>query len=302
MGSSMSHHSKPQYPSNNLGSSNSYSYYSYDDEEENNIVKKALLIGINYYDQEGELRGCINDSQNLKEFMKSHDYFSEEDFIMLNEDEDRRLHPTKSNILRYFDYLVSFSKKNKDKKVCLFVSYSGHGAFVDDIDGDEDDGKDEVLCPVDYAKNGFITDDVIKSRLIDKLPSNVTIFFMIDACHSGTMCDLKYNYALDKELSYTAKDIIPETACSVTMISGCRDDQTSADAYIFDGSNKHYEYQGAMSASFIANFTDEINYQDLINRMRIWLKLKKYTQVPQMSSGHYLNVTDNCLLTVYNNH
>jgi hypothetical protein len=30
---------------------------------------KALCIGINYFGQEGELRGCINDANNMKAFL-----------------------------------------------------------------------------------------------------------------------------------------------------------------------------------------------------------------------------------------
>ena len=32
-------------------------------------AKKALLIGINYFRQQGELKGCINDVQNVRKFL-----------------------------------------------------------------------------------------------------------------------------------------------------------------------------------------------------------------------------------------
>ena len=34
-------------------------------------TKKALLIGINYFGQRGELRGCINDVKNVKNLIMS---------------------------------------------------------------------------------------------------------------------------------------------------------------------------------------------------------------------------------------
>lgn len=37
---------------------------------------------------------------------------------------------------------------------------SGHGAQIRDIDGDEIDGLDEVIYPVDYETAGHIVDDV----------------------------------------------------------------------------------------------------------------------------------------------
>jgi hypothetical protein len=267
------------------------------------FVKKALLIGINYEGQDGELNGCINDSLNLKNFMIGQNYFDEHEFTLLNDKESDDMKPTRKNILEQFNQLVTFanSKENEDKKVCLFVSYSGHGSYKRDRNGDEVDGKDEMLCPVDYSTNGFITDDILKQKLVDTMPSNVSLFIMIDACHSGTICDLKYNYAVDKKLSYTVQGVTNPSTCQVTMISGCRDDQTSADAYIYDENDKHFEYQGAMSASFMANFKDDVNYQDLVNKMRIWLKVNKYTQVPQLSSGKYIDITKPCILSFFDN-
>ena len=68
------------------------------------------------------------------------------------------------------------------------------------------------------------------------------------------MCDLKYNYSVDDRDTYTAYDYLNDSKCNVVMISGCLDKQTSADAYVYDGLERHYEYQGAMTASFIKNF------------------------------------------------
>lgn len=41
------------------------------------------------------------------------------------------------------------------------VFLSGHGAFVKDRSGDEEDGKDETLIPTDYRTAGQIKDDEI---------------------------------------------------------------------------------------------------------------------------------------------
>ena len=39
-------------------------------------------------------------------------------------------------------------------------SDSGHGGQTKDLDGDEADGFDEVIYPVDHKTNGHIVDDV----------------------------------------------------------------------------------------------------------------------------------------------
>ena len=35
----------------------------------------------------------------------------------------------------------------------------GHGSQVRDLDGDEEDGYDEVICPLDFKTAGPIVDD-----------------------------------------------------------------------------------------------------------------------------------------------
>jgi hypothetical protein len=43
----------------------------------------------------------------------------------------------------------------------IWIHYSGHGSQVRDRDGNEADGMDEVVVPVDYTTAGFIVDDDI---------------------------------------------------------------------------------------------------------------------------------------------
>jgi hypothetical protein len=42
----------------------------------------------------------------------------------------------------------------------LFFHFSGHGGQTEDLDGDEDDGLDETIYPVDFKQAGMIVDDV----------------------------------------------------------------------------------------------------------------------------------------------
>jgi hypothetical protein len=52
----------------------------------------------------------------------------------------------------------------------LFVHYSGHGGNVRDTNGDEADGYDETLVPLDYERAGQIIDDLILAELVLPLP------------------------------------------------------------------------------------------------------------------------------------
>ncbi len=41
----------------------------------------------------------------------------------------------------------------------LLLHFSGHGSQKRDTDGDEEDGMDETICPMDYERAGVIVDD-----------------------------------------------------------------------------------------------------------------------------------------------
>ena len=261
-------------------------------------VKKCLLIGINYNNTELQLSGCINDTLNLKEFLINNKYFKSDEFIMMNDNLTGDFYPTKENIEKQLISILEFTQINKNKFVELFISYSGHGYYIQDTNKDEKEGKDEVICPVDCMTNGFITDDYLKS-IINQFHTKVHVVYLIDACHSATMLDLKYNYLIDAKNSCVIDKLQKATSCNCVMISGCRDDQTSADAYLSDQTTKKYEAQGAMTAGFIANHTDKTNYITLINNMRNWLKTNGFSQIPQLSSGRAISTRGLFLLNQY---
>jgi len=43
--------------------------------------RKALLIGINYFGQKGQLRGCINDVKNMSTYLNNHFGYKREDMV-----------------------------------------------------------------------------------------------------------------------------------------------------------------------------------------------------------------------------
>lgn len=154
--------------------------------------RKALLIGINYFGQKGELRGCINDVQNLSAFLIERYGYRREDMVVLTDDQPNPvMQPTKANIVRAMEWLV----KNAQPNDALFLHYSGHGGQTEDLDGDEDDGYDEVIYPVDYTRAGHIVDDEIHFRVVKPLQAGVRLTAIFDSCHSGSVMDLPYLYS-----------------------------------------------------------------------------------------------------------
>lgn len=74
----------------------------------------------------------------------------------------------------------------------LLFHYSGHGSRQRNFSGDEVDGYDETLCPLDFETQGMIVDDEINATIVRPLPYGVKLHAMIDACHSGTVLDLPF--------------------------------------------------------------------------------------------------------------
>ena len=158
--------------------------------------RKALFIGINYYGQNGELRGCINDVHNIKNFLTKN--YKIDEVLVLTDDQTSNPSkmPTRKNILAAFRWLRNGAKSGDS----LIFHYSGHGGSVKDTDGDEEDGMDETLIPVDYKQAGHIVDDEVHDVLVRGLPKGVRLTSIMDCCHSESILDLPYIYTVNGDL------------------------------------------------------------------------------------------------------
>lgn len=92
--------------------------------------------------------------------------------------------------LQYFGMPTYVVEQNAYIRVIL-----GHGGQTKDLDGDEPDGFDEVIYPVDFRHNGHITDDEMHRIMVRPLQGGVRLTAIFDSCHSGTALDLPYIYS-----------------------------------------------------------------------------------------------------------
>jgi len=138
---------------------------------------RALLIGINDYIEVPDLRGAINDVEMMQEILVSRFGFAPADIEVVKDKEG-----TREGILAAFDRLARRTKADD----VVYIHYSGHGSQATDMDGDEEDGKDETLVAHDSRTQGVpdITDDELGEKLaaIDAR----TIVIVLDSCHAGT--------------------------------------------------------------------------------------------------------------------
>jgi len=169
---------------------------------------KALYIGINYVGQQGELRGCHNDVDMMKRYIEGSQGFDPSNVKVLM-DNGRDQNPTNANIMEAFKWLTDGAQTGDS----LFMHYSGHGGSMRDDNGDEADGKDETMVPLDYQSAGQIRDDDIYASLVAQLPQGCQLTVVMDCCHSGSILDLPYNFeGSDANLQAAASGAMPNMA------------------------------------------------------------------------------------------
>jgi hypothetical protein len=237
-----------------------------------NSDKKALLIGINYVGTSNELYGCVNDALSIQERIQKTGFTSIK--LLTN------LEATRTNILTELKNLLIKSKSGD----FLLFSYSGHGSYTLDKNGDEKTYYDQCIIPCDL---NYIIDDELKTIIQTNLKAGVTLFALFDSCFSGSVLDLRYQYmdSLNYD-QFTENNNELETLGNVFMISGCTDYQTSADAFINNAST------GAMTWSLLESIKQKPNctWRELVKSMRDLLKESSYSQIPQFSSGTFMNI------------
>lgn len=101
---------------------------------------------------------------------------------------------TYSNIIGELKRIVKKSRKGD----IVYLHFSMHGQPFEDLNGDEADGWDEALIPVDaqmyyvegkYEGKKHLIDDELEKYIADirsKIGTDGELFVVLDACHSGT--------------------------------------------------------------------------------------------------------------------
>lgn len=278
-------------------------------------AKRALVIAIDKYKDPkvNALEGCVNDGNNILKVLKEHFSFKDSEIRYIKNEE-----ATRDAILREFDEWLIKGTAPGDK---IFISYSGHGSYIADRNGDEkDDALDETLCPYDTDRTGhspnrnMILDDEIGEKL--KALEGRLVVVMFDSCHSGTVSrsldPLKPPNPLKvRSLSYS-DEAVPERASSRSALNPGPQtgnsrlyslseeidasksymvflSATSPDQKAYEISIKEEKY-GALNYSFIQSATDtggNVSLSDIKNK---FYDVKKgqteiYDQDPQIEGN-----------------
>ena len=157
------------------------------------------------------------------------------------------------------DSLKNYSTRLQSGDYC-FISYSGHGTRVKDLNGDETDGFDEVLVLYDRL---FIDDEF--QLCWAKFKQGVKILFINDSCYNGTVTRFfeinknnidviwpdhilrgidssQSNIDFENNISYYKSirlgNSTDKALCSIIHIGGCQDNQLADDGSSTDKNGK----------------------------------------------------------------
>lgn len=269
-------------------------------------MKKALIIGINYQGTGNDLRGCINDANNIKELLTNQFAF---DHIELLLEKDATTQGIKDAIGR----LVAGAKSGD----VLFLHYSGHGSRMPSTL--QPGTWEEIIVPYDINwRDKIVTDKYFKS-VFSKLPRGVNLTLFFDCCHSGDMLDQEQStftatreagidYLANINFQAEGSRFLPpppdiqhdidtrqmrvyeysasrDVNAGAMLVATCSPLQTAADALI-DGI-----FQGAGTFSILKFIRENpsISYIDLITKMNQFMVERKYTQRPQLDGAFSLH-------------
>ena len=270
--------------------------------------RTAFLVGINYVNTDNELNGCYNDVVNVAQYLRTVLGYAPSSVNILTDGNrgsafPASVAPTRQNILAGMAALVDGMVAGDE----AVFHFSGHGSLVRDTNGDEATGFDSCLCPIDYdapsaSGGGVVTDDEIRTLLVNRVPRGARLYAILDCCHNGSGCDIRYKY---EDFSILVRErptplwrtqqrafVNPkytDTAGEVFMISGSRDEQTSADAYINNA------YAGALTYAVFAILRANqaairtYSWSALLRDVRHFMRVNKYTQIPQIMTGQIIS-------------
>lgn len=154
-------------------------------------TKRALIIGISDYGNAKEDPNKWSNISGANDVALLSPLFKQQGYKVTTLSDAQA---TYSGITSALEKIVKQSQKGD----IVYLHFSTHGQPFEDLNGDEVDGWDEALIPVDaqmhYAKgkyegkNHLIDDELEKyiSQIRSKIGTNGQLYVVLDACHSGT--------------------------------------------------------------------------------------------------------------------
>ncbi len=125
---------------------------------------------IHYQGWDGQLLCCENDASFYQEIAKKAG-FAKSDILLTQQ-------ANTENLVQHLSEAAKILRAGD----LFFLTYSGHGGSILDLNFDEDDLQDETWCLYDRQ---FLDDELFSQ--LSKFNQGVKVFVVSDSCHSGTV-------------------------------------------------------------------------------------------------------------------
>lgn len=260
--------------------------------------KLALTVGINDYPgSNNDLQGCVNDANDWSEMLMGRGYGVA---TLLDSD------ATKANMVEGIRKLLMDAHSGDS----VVLTYSGHGTWVPDQNGDEPDHRDEALCPWDCITTGeVLTDDELFDLFATTRREGVHFLFVSDSCHSGSVSRFMGPLNPAPESSTRKVRFLPpevfmrddrdrlsralvveekpksnrRSRFSSLLLSGCKDDEYSYDTVFNGRPNGAFTYAALSALKSVLQECDTTSYFDWYTAIRCQLPSVDYPQTPLLS-------------------
>jgi hypothetical protein len=255
---------------------------------------RAVVIGCDYTTTDYALGGCVNDANGFHDFLRKRGFGRNAQILCLNDKRDKKYWPTHDNILKAIVWLASkdtigefsskstFESKAADGTTLVFY-FAGHGTQQLDLDGDEEDGRDECLCTinVDGTFGPNLSDDEIRLTMAPLIRPGLFTIFITDCCHSGTVVDLKYKL---EGKTFKRDNNYEDTRGNVVHFGACFDLQTAKEGAVDNGQNHGFFTFSFMNALGTSKYTIGGLYDKCCGLMVKYVS--NQSQLPQVSTGN----------------
>jgi uncharacterized caspase-like protein len=250
---------------------------------EGNTAFHALIIGINNYDEPllRDLKYCINDANEIHDILIQNGWKEDEITLLLDGQ------ATKNAILSEIGSIV----ENATASDYILIFFSGHGGSIPDTSGDEDDGTDEAIVPVDYV-SGILSTLILDDDLGELFSSCRTEkgVFIFDSCNSGGFINkaLGFNDEAHSRYIHIMETTGPGTNGDLDILnipvmtaSGQYEESFEFDS-LQHGAFTYFILDGIRNRNADANYDGYITIRELFDYDEIKTELFTYYQHPQL--------------------
>lgn len=251
--------------------------------------KYALCIGNNYPGTSAQLSGCVNDAWDWSAFLTNQGYKVE---TIIECDRSHALDALQEMVAK-----TGFGDK-------FVFTYSGHGTWIPDSNGDEADRRDEALVMTDYQSGGLLTDDDMHN-VMSNGRFGASRLIISDSCFSGTVnrflarpptalkpddAEIKPRFLspieffpMSEARAVELEEEVPsEPRPSASLVSGCAEGEYSYDGWFLY--EDRWRANGAFTRAALDTYRPGMSLIAWYRAIRQTLPNGDYSQSPQLSS------------------